>query len=64
VRCTGSGGTNNERSSATRSFSWVIDRSQPIRSAITVAGILGCCANSSRIARSNSSTAHGFGLRT
>jgi hypothetical protein len=35
VRRHGSGGTNNGRSSATRSRKTVIPRSQPIRSAIT-----------------------------
>jgi hypothetical protein len=64
VRCTGSGGTNNRRNSATRSFSWVIDRSHPMRSAITVAGILGCSASNARIAGSNASTAHALGARS
>ena len=41
MRCAGSGGTNNGRSSRTRSFRIVIPCSQPIRSAITVAGIDG-----------------------
>ena len=63
MRCTGSGGTNNGRSSATRNFSCVIDRSQPIRSAITVAGIRGNAASSSRISGSNASTAHDVGAR-
>jgi hypothetical protein len=41
VRPDGSGGKYNGRSSATRPDSTRIDRCQPIRSAITVAGILG-----------------------
>jgi hypothetical protein len=55
----GSGGTNNGRNSATRTFSCVPPRSQPIRSAITVAGIRGHAASSSRICGSTASTSHG-----
>ena len=41
VRDAGSGGRYTGRSSATRAESTRIERVQPIRSAITVAGILG-----------------------
>lgn len=41
----------------------VMSRSQPIRSAITVAGIVGVCFNSSRICGSTTSTADPFGGR-
>ncbi|CKT14661.1 Uncharacterised protein [Mycobacterium tuberculosis] len=41
VRDAGSGGRYTGRSSATRAESTRIERSQPIRSAITVAGIVG-----------------------
>ncbi len=60
----GSGGRYAGRSSATRSFNTVIPRVQPIRSAITVAGIVGTSANNSRILGSNPSTADPCGDRT
>lgn len=44
------------RSSRTRSLSTVIPRSHPIRSAITVAGIVGVSRSSSRICTSTAST--------
>ena len=53
-RSAGSGRRYNGRSSATFSRNHVIEPVQPIRSAITVAGIPGC---SSRIARTLASTA-------
>jgi hypothetical protein len=56
VRLAGSGGRYAGRSSATRPLSTRIDRSQPIRSAITVAGIPGNAFSSSRVAGSNPST--------
>jgi hypothetical protein len=56
VRLAGSGGKYTGRSSRTRSFSTVRPRSQPIRSAITVAGIVGYDASSSRIRGSTAST--------
>jgi hypothetical protein len=46
---TGSGGANSGRNSRTRTFSTVSERSQLIRSAITVAGMSGHCASNSRI---------------
>ena len=52
VRPAGSCGRYSGRSSPTRSRSTVIDRSQPIRSATTVAGIVGHSASCSRIAGS------------
>ena len=51
------------RSPATFSRSTVIDRSQPIRSAITVAGIVGPSFSCSRIAGSASSAIEPFGAR-
>jgi len=56
VRLAGSGGRYAGRSSATRPLSTRIDRSQPIRSAITVAGIPGYAFSSSRIRGSAAST--------
>ena len=56
VRDAGSGGRYAGRSSATRPDSTRIDRSQPIRSAITVAGIAGYARSSSRIRGSTAST--------
>jgi len=56
VRLAGSGGRYAGRSSATRSRSTRIDRSHPIRSAITVAGIDGYALSSSRIRGSAAST--------
>jgi len=44
-------------------LSTVRPRSQPIRSAITVAGISGHCASSSRICGSTASTIEPFGAR-
>ena len=64
VRPAGSGGRYTGRSSATRSLNTVIPRDQPIRSAITVAGIVGHAANSSRIRGSTSSTIDPAGRRT
>lgn len=49
VRPEGSGGKKTGRSSRTRSFRMVMPLLQPIRSAITVAGILGCSDKSRRI---------------
>jgi hypothetical protein len=57
VRDAGSAGTNNGRNPRTRSFSIVIDRSHPIRSAITVAGIVGHTSSNPRICGSTASTA-------
>jgi hypothetical protein len=48
------------RSSATRDESTRIERVHPIRSAITVAGIVGYAANSSRIRGSTASTIDPF----
>jgi hypothetical protein len=56
VRLAGSGGKYTGRNSATRPDNVRIDRSQPIRSAITVAGIVGYAANNSRICGSTTST--------
>ncbi len=56
VREAGSCGAYTGRSSRTRSLSTVNDRSQPIRSAITVAGICGNSLSRSRIRGSTSST--------
>ena len=64
TRSAGSSGTNNGRSSRTRSFRTVNDRPQPIRSAITVAGIRGNCASSDRISGSISSTSEPRGPRS
>jgi hypothetical protein len=55
VRDAGSGGRYNGRSSRTRSLKVRIEYEQPIRSAITVAGIRGKAANNSRIRGSASS---------
>lgn len=63
VRPAGSAGRYSGRSSPTRSRSTVIDRSHPIRSATTVAGIVGHSASCSRIAGSASSTIEPFGAR-
>lgn len=60
VRCAGSGTTNNGRNRRTRSLSTVNDRVQPIRSAITVAGIDGHCASNCRICGSTASTIEPF----
>jgi hypothetical protein len=56
VRDAGSGGRYTGRSSRTRSLSTVSDRVQPTRSAITVAGIVGHAASSSRMRGSTAST--------
>jgi hypothetical protein len=56
VREAGSGGRYTGRSSRTRSLSTVSDRVQPIRSAITVAGIVGHAWSSSRMRGSTAST--------
>jgi len=47
---------NNGRSSLIRSFNTVSERSQPIRSAITVAGILGHHPSNSQSCGSTAST--------
>jgi hypothetical protein len=52
----GSGGRYTGRNSRTRSLSTVSDRVQPIRSAMTVAGIVGHAANSPRMRGSTAST--------
>jgi hypothetical protein len=54
---------NNGRSSRTRSLSTVNDLVQPIRSAITVAGIVGHSASNERIRPSTASTAEPRGAR-
>jgi hypothetical protein len=59
VRDDGSAGRNNGRSTPTRSFSEVIDRSRPIRSAITVAVIVGHSFNSTWIYRIHRATSTG-----
>src|ERR687883_838895 len=64
VRDAGSGGRYTGRNSTTRPDSTRIDRVQPIRSAITVAGILGYTANSSRIRGSTASTIEPFAARS
>jgi hypothetical protein len=64
VRDAGSGGRYAGRSSATRSRSTRMDRSHPIRSAITVAGIAGYTFSSSRILGSAASTIDPAGLRS
>ncbi|CRK60480.1 1-deoxy-D-xylulose 5-phosphate synthase [Alloactinosynnema sp. L-07] len=64
VREAGSGGRYTGRNSATRSDSTRIDRFQPIRSAITVAGIVGYARNNSRIRGSTASTIEPFNGRT
>ena len=56
VRPDGSGGRYSGRSSRIRSLRIVIPYAQPIRSAITVAGIRGYACNSSRICGSTPST--------
>ena len=63
VRDAGSGGRYTGRNAATRSFRIVRPRSQPIRSAITVAGIRGYSRSSSRIRGSTASTADPFAGR-
>ena len=52
------------RSSATRSLNTVSPRVQPIRSAITVAGILGYACSNSRMRGSTSSTIDPAGVRS
>jgi len=64
VRPAGSGGRYTGRSSATRAESTRIERDQPIRSAITVAGILGYACSSSRTRGSTASTTDPAGLRS
>src|SRR5215210_8644417 len=56
MRDAGSGGRYTGRSSATRPLSTRIEYGQPIRSAITVAGIVGVACNNSRIRGSTIST--------
>ena len=55
VREAGSGGTYNGRNSATRALRVRIEYDQPIRSAITVAGIRGYTWSNSRIRDSTAS---------
>ena len=62
-RPAGSGGRYTGRNSATRPDRTRIDRVQPIRSAITVAGIDGCARSNSRIRGSTASTTDPAGLR-
>jgi hypothetical protein len=57
VREAGSGGRYTGRSSATLARNVRIERVQPTRSAITVAGIVGHACNNSRIRGSTASTA-------
>jgi len=64
VRDDGSGGRNTGRSSRTRAESTVIPRVQPIRSAITVAGMVGVCASSCRIRGSTPTTTDPVAART
>ena len=64
VRDAGSGGRYAGRSSATRSRSIRTEYSQPIRSAITVAGIVGYAASSSRIRGSAPSVTDPFAGRS
>jgi hypothetical protein len=64
VRDAGSGGRYTGRSSRTRSLSTVSDLVQPIRSAITVAGIVGHAWSSSRILGSATSTIDPCGARS
>ena len=64
VRDAGSGGRYAGRSSATRSRSTRTECSQPIRSAITVAGIVGYASSSSRIRGSAASVTDPFAGRS
>ena len=64
VRSAGSGGANNGRSSATLARSTDADRVHPIRSAITVAGIVGVLDSNARICGSNASTTDPAGARS
>jgi hypothetical protein len=64
VRDAGSGGRYTGRSSRTRSLSTVNDRVQPIRSAMTVAGILGQACSNSRMRGSTGSTTDPRGVRS
>ncbi len=63
MREAGSGGRYTGRSCATRTFKTVKPRSQPIRSAMTVAGIRGYSRSNSRIRGSTASTADPFAGR-
>jgi len=63
VRLAGSGGRYSGRNSATRPDSTRIEFCQPIRSAITVAGIRGYACSSSRIRGSAASTIDPAGRR-
>ena len=63
-RSAGSGGRNNGRNSRTRSLRMVNECVQPIRSAITVAGILGCSASNTRTCGSTLSTSDPRGPRS
>jgi hypothetical protein len=64
VREAGSGGKCTGRSPDTRPESTRIDRVHPIRSAITVAGIVGNACSNSRILGFTSSTMDRCGSRT
>jgi hypothetical protein len=64
VRPAGSGGRYAGRNSATRPDSTRIDLVQPIRSPITVAGIVGYALSNSRMRGSTSSTIDPAGLRS
>jgi hypothetical protein len=64
LRPDGSGGRYSGRSSRTRVRSTVRPRSQPIRSATTVAGIVGVPFSSARISPSTASSADGIGRRS
>src|SRR5215218_10884156 len=64
VRLAGSGGRYAGRNSATRPLSVRIEYGQPIRSAITVAGIRGNALSNSRIRGSKASTSDAEGARS
>jgi hypothetical protein len=64
VRLAGSGGRYAGRNSATRHDSTRIERVQPIRSPITVAGIVGYALSSSRMRGSTASTIDPASLRS
>lgn len=64
MRDAGSGGRYAGRSCATRPDSTLIERVQPTRCAITVAGIVGYARNNSRICGSTAPTIDPAGWRT
>ena len=64
MRSAGSAGANNGRSAATLARSTDAECSQPIRSAITLAGIVGVAVSSARICPSKASTREPAGLRS